>query len=76
QQVLSAKPDLVFVAWAGATTGAMWQALSQQGVLDQIPVVTGLGDSSTFNAYGDASTKIKFLNHYFPGAPSNDVNTK
>ncbi|MGH2274950.1 MULTISPECIES: substrate-binding domain-containing protein [Microbacterium] len=76
QQVLSAKPDLVFVAWAGATTGAMWQSLSQQGVLDQIPVVTGLGDSSTFNAYGDASTKIKFLNHYFPGAPSNDVNTK
>lgn len=76
QQVLAAKPDLVFVAWAGATTGAMWQALSQQGVLDSIPVVTGLGDSATYDAYGAASTKIKFLNHYFPGANHNAVNEK
>lgn len=75
QQVLSASPDLVFVAWAGATSGAMWQAMSQQGVLDEIPVVTGLGDAATFGAYGEASEKINFLNHYFPGAPDNDVNT-
>ena len=76
QQVLAAKPDLVFVAWAGATTGGMWQALSQQGVLDSIPVVTGLGDSPTYGAYGDASTKINFLNHYFPGANDHAVNKK
>lgn len=75
QQVLAAKPDLVFVAWAGATSGAMWQAMSQQGVLDAVPVVTGLGDSATFGAYGAASEKIKFLNYYFPGAPDNEVNT-
>lgn len=75
QQVLSASPDLVFVAWAGATSGAMWQAMSQQGVLDEIPVVTGLGDAATFGAYGEASEKINFLNHYFPGAPDNDVNS-
>lgn len=74
QQVLAAAPDLVFVAWAGATSGAMWQAMSQQGVLDEIPVVTGLGDAATFGAYGEASEKINFLNHYFPGAPDNDVN--
>lgn len=75
QQVLSAQPDLVFVAWAGATSGAMWQAMSQQGVLDDIPVVTGLGDSATFGAYGVASEKINFLNHYFAAAPDNEVNT-
>ena len=75
QQVLAGAPDLVFVAWAGATSGAMWQAMSQQGVMDEIPVVTGLGDSATFGAYGEASEKISFLNHYFPGAPDNDVNT-
>lgn len=74
QQVLANEPDLVFVAWAGATSGAMWQAMSQQGVLDAIPVVTGLGDAATFGAYGEASEKISFLNHYFPGAPDNDVN--
>ncbi|MGP6171300.1 substrate-binding domain-containing protein [Microbacterium sp. A204] len=75
QQVLSAQPDLVFVAWAGATSGAMWQAMSQQGVLDEIPVVTGLGDAATFGAYGEASEKINFLNHYFAAAPDNEVNT-
>ncbi|QTV79603.1 substrate-binding domain-containing protein [Microbacterium sp. NIBRBAC000506063] len=74
QQVLSAQPDLVFVAWAGATTGAMWQSMTQQGVFDAVPVVTGLGDSPTFGAYGEASEQISFLNHYFPGAPSNAVN--
>lgn len=76
QQVLAGSPDLVFVAWAGATSGAMWQAMSQQGVFDAVPVVTGLGDSATFGAYGDASDKISFLNYYFPGAPDNDVNAK
>ncbi|MBP1077059.1 branched-chain amino acid transport system substrate-binding protein [Microbacterium terrae] len=75
QQVLTGAPDLVFVAWAGATSGAMWQAMSQQGVLDAIPVVTGLGDAATFGAYGEASEKIDFLNHYFPGAADNEVNT-
>nr|WP_274638158.1 substrate-binding domain-containing protein [Microbacterium bovistercoris] len=74
QQILQSKPDLVFVAWAGATSGAMWQALSQQGVLESIPVVTGLGDSPTFGAYGEASEKINFLSYYFPGANDNDVN--
>ncbi|MEJ1155759.1 substrate-binding domain-containing protein [Microbacterium marmarense] len=75
QQVLASSPDLVFVAWAGATSGAMWQAMSQQGVLDEVPVVTGLGDLATFGAYGEASEQISFLNHYFAGANDNDVNT-
>lgn len=74
QQILQAGPDLVFVAWAGATSGAMWQTLDQQGVFDQIPVVTGLGDVATYNAFGDASDKISFLNHYFGGATSNAEN--
>ena len=75
QQVLDADPDLVFVAWAGATSGAMWQSMSQQGVLDQVQVVTGLGDIATYGAYGDASESIGFLNHYFAGGPDNEVNT-
>jgi len=75
QQVLAGSPDLVFVAWAGATSGAMWQAMSQQGVFDAVPVVTGLGDAATFGAYGEASEQISFLNYYFPGAPDNAVNT-
>lgn len=74
QKIRDAAPDLVFVAWAGATSGAMWQALEQQGVLDAIPVVTGLGDVSTYGAYGVASEKISFLSHYFGQATHNAVN--
>jgi len=40
-QIVDAAPDLVFVAWAGATSGAMWQGLDQQGVLDSTTVVPG-----------------------------------
>lgn len=75
QQIVAAAPDLVFVAWAGATSAAMWESLTQQGVFDVAPVVTGLGDVSTYNAFGDASGEISFLNHYFAGAADNEVNT-
>jgi branched-chain amino acid transport system substrate-binding protein len=68
RQIIDAKPAMTFVAWAGATSGAMWQALTQQGVFDAAPVVTGLGDTSTYSAYGAASSKISFLSHYFKGA--------
>jgi branched-chain amino acid transport system substrate-binding protein len=73
RQLIDAKPDMVFVAWAGATSGTMWQTLSQQGAFEAAPIVTGLGDAATFGAYGDATTKISFLNHYFPGAAGNEV---
>jgi branched-chain amino acid transport system substrate-binding protein len=74
KQIVNKKPDLVFVAWAGDTTGAMWQALEQQGVFDVAPVVTGLANSGTFGAYGPVASKISFLSHYFPAAPDNKVN--
>lgn len=73
QQLIAAQPDLVFVAWAGASSGAMWTALEQQGVFDAAPVVTGLGDVATHQAYGDASGDISFLNHYFGGAGGTDI---
>ncbi len=73
QQLVSAKPDLIFVAWAGATTGPMWQALEQQGVFNAAPVVTGLADNASYGAYGPATDKIKFLSYYFGGATDNAV---
>ncbi len=69
-----AKADLMFVAWAGDTTGAMWQALDQQGIFSASPVVTGLATQATFPLYGPATDKIDFLSYYFPQAPDNDVN--
>jgi branched-chain amino acid transport system substrate-binding protein len=73
RQLIDSKPDLVFAAWAGATSGSMWEALDQQGAFEAAPIVTGLGDAATFGAYGAAAEKISFLNHYFPGAAGNDV---
>jgi len=75
RQAAQAKADLVFVAWAGATTQAMWQALDQQQVLASTTVVTGLANAASFGAYGPGSSKIKFLSYYFPAAADNAVNT-
>jgi branched-chain amino acid transport system substrate-binding protein len=75
QQLRQKNPDLVFVAWAGSTTGAMWNALDQQGIFDRVDtVVTGLAERATWPFYGPATGKIKFLNHYNAGAPKNKVN--
>ncbi len=73
-QINQAAPDLVFVAWAGETSGAMWQAMNQQNVFETAPVATGLADTVTWPFYGDAATGISFLSHYFASAPDNPVN--
>ncbi|NUT32561.1 MAG: substrate-binding domain-containing protein [Hamadaea sp.] len=72
-QAKNAKADLIFVAWAGTTAGAMWQALDQQGVLGSTQVVTGLDQKSTWPTFGAAAGKISFLSHYFDGAADNAV---
>ena len=74
RRILDQDPDLVFVAWAGDTTSAMWQSLTQQKVFDRVPVTTGLGDVASYGAYGSATEQITFLSHYFGGAADNDVN--
>lgn len=74
RQIIDADPDLIFVAWAGASAGNMWQSLDQQDVFETAPVVTGLADSATYGAYGPIAERISFLSHYFPAAPDNEVN--
>ena len=49
QQVKQANPNLLFVAWAGTTAGAMWTALDQQGAFDVSDgIVTGLAERATY----------------------------
>ncbi len=74
QQAAAAKPDLLFVAWAGDTAAAMWRALQQQGVFKSTTVTTGLAQRSTWQTFGDAAADIKFLSHYVWSAPHNKVN--
>ncbi|MEV3928547.1 substrate-binding domain-containing protein [Streptomyces sp. NPDC049944] len=68
RQVKAGAPDLVFVAWAGATAPALWTALDQQGVLSAGKVVTGLAGTASYPVFGAAGAKVSFLAHYFPGA--------
>ncbi|MEU0145746.1 substrate-binding domain-containing protein [Streptomyces sp. NPDC006288] len=68
RQVKAGSPDLVFVAWAGATAPALWTALDQQGVLNAGKVVTGLAGTASYPVFGKAGAKVSFLAHYFPGA--------
>jgi branched-chain amino acid transport system substrate-binding protein len=70
-QAKTAAPDLLFVAWAGTTASAMWQALDQQGVLGSTTVVTGLDIRASWPTFGAAGTKVSFLAHYFDGATDN-----
>lgn len=73
RQVRSAAPDLVFVAWAGATAPALWTALDQQGVLTTSKVTTGLAGTASYPVFGTGGEKITFLAHYFPGAAGTDA---
>jgi branched-chain amino acid transport system substrate-binding protein len=72
-QVKTAKPDMLFVAWAGATATAMWQSLEQQAVLGSTTVVTGLDQKASYPIFGAPGEKISFLSHYFDGATSNEA---
>ena len=72
QQAKNARPDLLFVAWAGTTAPAMWRALEQQGVMRDVTVATGLAERATWGSY---SPGINFLSHYVSTAPKNAVNT-
>jgi branched-chain amino acid transport system substrate-binding protein len=67
-QLKAAKPDLLFVAWAGTSAPTMWQSLDQQGVLSTTTVVTGLDIRASWPTFGAAGAKISFLSHYFDGA--------
>lgn len=76
QQLKNANADLVFVAWAGPNSAAMWQALDQQKVFDSTDVATGLADRSGYAAFGPIiGPKAKLLSHYIYQGPKNKVNT-
>ncbi len=71
EQAKNARPDLLFVAWAGTSAPAMWRALQQQGVMRDTTVSTGLAERATWGAYPPG---INFLSHYVAEAPKNRVN--
>jgi branched-chain amino acid transport system substrate-binding protein len=74
KQAKDAKPDVVYIAWAGNTAQSMYQALQQQGVLTSTTVVTGLDQRSTYPAFGPLIGTATMLSHYVYQGPKNAVN--
>jgi len=75
QQAKQANADLLFVAWAGTTGPAMWQALDQQNVFSaNTKVATGLDQRSTWAGFGATGAKISFFTHYVWDGPKSPVN--
>lgn len=75
QQLKQKNPDLLFIAWAGTTAPAMFQALDQGGIFNQVDsVVAGLAERSTYTLYGAPASKLKLISHYLYNAPKNKVN--
>jgi branched-chain amino acid transport system substrate-binding protein len=74
QKIKDAKPDLVFVAWAGATGAALFKTLDDQGIFESTKVVTGLGDRASYPSFQPVETKLTFLSYYFYQAPKTKAN--
>jgi branched-chain amino acid transport system substrate-binding protein len=73
-QVAQAHPDIVFLAWAGATGAPLAQALDQAGVFSSSNVITGLAQQATYQFYGTAGLKFNYISLYTFQSPHNPVN--
>ena len=72
ERAKEARPNLLYVAWAGTTAPAMWRALEQQRVVQATKVATGLAERATWGSYAPG---IDFFSHYvFNGPKKNKVN--
>jgi branched-chain amino acid transport system substrate-binding protein len=74
QKIKDAKPDLLFVAWAGATGAALFKTLDDQGVYETTKVVTGLADRASYPSFAPVESKLTFLSYYFYQAPKTKAN--
>jgi branched-chain amino acid transport system substrate-binding protein len=74
QKIKDAKPDLLFVAWAGATGTALWKTLDEQGVFEATKIVTGLADRASYPSFQPVEAKLNFLSYYFYQAPKTKQN--
>ncbi len=74
-QVQADHPDIVFLAWAGATGAPLAQALDQQGIFGTSKVITGLANTATYQFYGTAGLKFNYISLYNWQSPHNAVNT-
>jgi branched-chain amino acid transport system substrate-binding protein len=66
QKILDAKPDLLYIAWAGASGVALLQALESAGVMNATNAVTGLDQRAAFPLFAKAGPKTNYIALYLP----------
>ncbi len=74
QKVIDAKPDLLFVAWAGTTGAAVFKSLEDSGAVSATKVVTGLDQRASFPFFGAQASRIFFLSHYLAEGSNSAAN--
>jgi branched-chain amino acid transport system substrate-binding protein len=74
QKIKDAKPDLLFIAWAGTTGGAMFKSLDDGGVFGATRAVTGLDQRASYATYAPMASRLQFLSHYFYQASHTKAN--
>jgi branched-chain amino acid transport system substrate-binding protein len=74
QKIKDAKPDLLFIAWAGTTGGAMFKSLDDGGVFAATRTVTGLDQRASYATYAPMANRLQFLSHYFYQASHTKAN--
>ncbi|MDL4777411.1 MULTISPECIES: ABC transporter substrate-binding protein [Thermomonosporaceae] len=67
-KVKNARPDVLFVAFAGTAKARMFRALDEQGVLDKAAATAELPLAAEYTAFGDSAGKILYYARHFAGA--------
>ena len=74
QKLKDAKPNLLFIAWAGTTGPAMFKSLDDGGVFNETRAVTGLDQRASYVTYAPMANRLQFLSHYFYQASKTKAN--
>lgn len=75
QQILAKKPNWLFIPCAGQQCLGLWKQMNDQGLLDQVKVMTGLPNLAAIPFFGDAGTKMGFISVYYYKFPHTRANT-
>jgi len=70
RRIKTAKADMLYVAWTGATSRALWQALGRAGVFAATTVVSSLDIKSSWKFLGAVAGKVRLVAPFFNGAAS------
>lgn len=75
QQIIAKHPKFVIPICAGTQCVTLFKQMNDSGLLDQVKVMTGLGNITSWPSFGDSATKIGFIAIYYYKFPKTKANT-